>query len=152
MHRLLDGLRTQLEAYWRDEWPFNQPVKDNDPLSWWKTLAEHPYARVLAVHVKLFCFCLFHLSTNQFGLLNTVQYFAIKIFSVLVNSMPDERTNLTITWFNSPIRGSQNAQTLVDMIQIGQWYGKHQVCALWQFSKHSVKFKTYSFYRTMIWA
>ena len=40
--------------------------------------------------------------------------------------MPDERTNSTITWFNSPIRGSQNAQTLVDMIQIGQWYGKHQ--------------------------
>ena len=62
--QIVDGLRTQLEAYWRDEWPFNQPVKDNDPLSWWKTLAEHPYAQVLAVHVKLFCFCLFHLSTN----------------------------------------------------------------------------------------
>ncbi|KAG1884568.1 hypothetical protein F4604DRAFT_1731111 [Suillus subluteus] len=39
--------------------------------------------------------------------------------------MPDERTNSTITWFNSPIRGNQNAQTLVDMIQIRQWYGKH---------------------------
>ena len=41
--------------------------------------------------------------------------------------MPDERTNSTITWFNSPLRGNQDAQTLVDMIQIGQWYGKHQV-------------------------
>jgi hypothetical protein len=40
--------------------------------------------------------------------------------------MPDIRTNSTITWFNSPTRGSQNAQTLVNMIQIGQWYGKHQ--------------------------
>jgi hypothetical protein len=59
------------------------------------------------------------------------QYFGIKIFSVLVNSMPDERTNSTITWFNSPIRGSQNAQTLVDMIQVGQWYGRHQVCIPW---------------------
>jgi len=35
---------------------------------------------------------------------------------------------LRITWFNSvlpPLRGNQNAQTLVDMIQIGQWYNKH---------------------------
>jgi len=44
--------------------------------------------------------------------------------------MPDERTNSTITWFNSPLRGNQNAQTLVDMIQVGQWYGKHQVSCL----------------------
>jgi len=40
--------------------------------------------------------------------------------------MPDKCTNLTITWFNSPTQGSQNAQMLIDMIQIGQWYGKHQ--------------------------
>jgi hypothetical protein len=41
--------------------------------------------------------------------------------------MPDERTNSNITWFNSPLRGNQNAQTLVDMIQVGQWYGQHEV-------------------------
>ena len=40
--------------------------------------------------------------------------------------MPDERTNSRITWFNSALRGNQNAQTLVDMIQIGQWYDKHE--------------------------
>ncbi|KAG2079898.1 ribonuclease H-like domain-containing protein [Suillus cothurnatus] len=95
------GLRHQLEAFWHGEWPFNQQVKDGNPLAWWESLQDHPHARVLA-------------------------HLAIKIFSVLVNSMPDERTNSTITWFNSPTRGSQNAQTLVDMIQIGQWYGKHQ--------------------------
>ena len=39
--------------------------------------------------------------------------------------MPDERTNSTTTWLNSPICGNQKAQTLVDMIQVGQWYGKH---------------------------
>jgi hypothetical protein len=43
--------------------------------------------------------------------------------------MPDERTNSTITWLNSAIHGNQKAQTLIDMIQIGQWYGKHQVSA-----------------------
>ncbi|KAG2116350.1 hypothetical protein BD769DRAFT_1778182 [Suillus cothurnatus] len=95
------GLRHQLEAFWHGEWPFNQQVKDGNPLAWWESLQDHLHARVLA-------------------------HLAIKIFSVLVNSMPEERTNSTITWFNSPTRGSQNAQTLVDMIQIGQWYGKHQ--------------------------
>ena len=48
-------------------------------------------------------------------------------FYILVNSLPDERTNSTITWFTSPLRGNQDAQTLVHMIQVGQWYGKHQV-------------------------
>ncbi|KAG1891136.1 ribonuclease H-like domain-containing protein [Suillus subluteus] len=97
---IASGLRHQIEAFWCDEWPFNQQVKEGNPLAWWESLQNHLHARVLA-------------------------HLAIKLFSVLVNSMPDERTNSTITWFNSPIRGNQNAQTLVDMIQIGQWYGKH---------------------------
>ena len=49
--------------------------------------------------------------------------------------MPDERTNSTITWLNSPIRGNQKAQTLVDMTQVGQWYGKHYQVR----SKHAYK-------------
>ena len=52
------------------------------------------------------------------------QTLAIKIYAILVNSMPDERTGSTLTWFNSPLRANQDVQTLVDMIQIGQWYGK----------------------------
>ena len=40
--------------------------------------------------------------------------------------MADERTNSTITWLNnSPICGNQKVQTLVDLIQVGQWYGQH---------------------------
>ncbi|RDB28214.1 hypothetical protein Hypma_001371 [Hypsizygus marmoreus] len=98
-------LKHQLLAYWRWEWPFKTEesaaaVPDN-PLTWWQGFEQHPHARVLAL-------------------------LAIKLFSILVNSMPDERTNSTITWFNSPLRGNQTAQTLVDMIQVGQWYGKHQ--------------------------
>ncbi|KAJ7244234.1 hypothetical protein C8J57DRAFT_1242945 [Mycena rebaudengoi] len=42
-----------------------------------------------------------------------------------VTSMADERTNRTLTWFNSPLRGNQKIETLFDMIQVGQWYGKH---------------------------
>ncbi|KAI0806177.1 hypothetical protein BC629DRAFT_1458901 [Irpex lacteus] len=36
--------------------------------------------------------------------------------------MPDERTASKFTWLNSPLRGNQNAQTLIDMIQVGQWF------------------------------
>ena len=58
------------------------------------------------------------------------QVLAIRIFSILVNSMPDERTNSTITWFNSPTRGNQVTRTIVDMLKVGQWYGKHDVSSI----------------------
>jgi hypothetical protein len=54
-----------------------------------------------------------------------VQLLSVRIFSVLVNSMPDERTNSTITWLNSPVRGNQQSRSIINMIQVGQWYGKH---------------------------
>ena len=41
--------------------------------------------------------------------------------------MPNKWTNSTITWFNSPLHGNQDAQTLVNIIQIKHWYRKHQV-------------------------
>ncbi|KAK0207382.1 hypothetical protein IW262DRAFT_1302855 [Armillaria fumosa] len=50
-------------------------------------------------------------------------FFAIKIFSVLVNSMPDEHTGSKITWFNSPLWSNQKVSTLVN---VGQWYDIHQ--------------------------
>ncbi|KAK0429635.1 hypothetical protein EV421DRAFT_1723029 [Armillaria borealis] len=92
----------QLLSYSRGEYPFTDPVGSKTVLEWWEDLAKHPKARTLA-------------------------FFAIKIFSVLVNSMPDERTRLKITWFNSPLRINQKVSTLVNMIQVGQWYGIHQV-------------------------
>jgi hypothetical protein len=49
--QVVDDLRRQLEAYWRNEWPFNQQVTDNDPLAWWKSIKLHPYVQVLAVCV-----------------------------------------------------------------------------------------------------
>ncbi|KAK0477282.1 ribonuclease H-like domain-containing protein [Armillaria novae-zelandiae] len=91
----------QLLAYSRGEYPFSDPVGLQTVLEWWESLASHPKARTLA-------------------------FFAIKIFSVLVNSMPDERTGSKITWFNSPLRSNQKVSTLVNMIQVGQWYGVHQ--------------------------
>ena len=47
--QIVDGLRHQIDAYWRGEWPFDQKVENNDPLAWWTSLCHHPHARVLAV-------------------------------------------------------------------------------------------------------
>ncbi|KAH7884294.1 hypothetical protein F5I97DRAFT_1929170 [Phlebopus sp. FC_14] len=88
---------TELELYWCNEWPFTDPVKDNNIYAWWDALKLHPHAQVLAI-------------------------LAMKIFAILINSMLDECTGLTLTWLNSPLCASQNAQMLVNMIQIGQWY------------------------------
>ena len=44
------------------------------------------------------------------------------MFAVLVNSMLDECTRLAFTWFNSPLHADQSPQTLINMVQIGQWY------------------------------
>ncbi|KAK0220637.1 ribonuclease H-like domain-containing protein [Armillaria fumosa] len=88
----------QLLAYSQGEYPISDRVGSQTVLEWWEALASHPKACTLA-------------------------FFAIKIFSVLVNSMPDERTGSKITWFNSPLRSNQKVSTLVN---IGQWYDVHQ--------------------------
>jgi hypothetical protein len=46
---IVDGLRVQLDAFWQNEWPFDQQVENNNPLSWWESLRYHSHARVLAV-------------------------------------------------------------------------------------------------------
>ncbi|KAF8154878.1 ribonuclease H-like domain-containing protein [Crassisporium funariophilum] len=95
----VSSLSEQINSFWREEYPFRVLARKNisDPLKWWMDLANHDHANVLGV-------------------------LAVKIFSVLVNSMPDERTNSFITWLNSPNRGNQTTQNIVDMIQVGQWY------------------------------
>ncbi|KXN87127.1 hypothetical protein AN958_09181 [Leucoagaricus sp. SymC.cos] len=96
------ALQSQLTAFWHGEYPFSVPMmSDSDPMAWWGSMLRIPHAQVLA-------------------------FLATRIFSLLVNSMPDERTNSHVTWFNSPLRGSQNARTLADMVKIGQWHVKHK--------------------------
>jgi len=46
----VETLRHRLEAFWRNEWPFNnQHVPNGNPLTWWENLQYHNHARVLAV-------------------------------------------------------------------------------------------------------
>ncbi|KAI0634079.1 ribonuclease H-like domain-containing protein [Trametes polyzona] len=99
---VVQEFRRQLLAYAKGEWPFNAPLDeargDGRPvMQWWRDIAEHPHAQILAM-------------------------LAIKLYSIAVNSMADERTASNFTWFNTALRNHQNVGTLVNMIQIRQWY------------------------------
>ncbi|KAJ7199886.1 hypothetical protein GGX14DRAFT_334690, partial [Mycena pura] len=93
----------QFDAFWRREWPFDSAstARSTEPLEYWRQLESHKFSRVLG-------------------------YLAVKIFSITVNSMVDERTNSMLTWFNSPYRGRQTASSMESMIMIGQWYRQHE--------------------------
>ncbi|KAJ3885653.1 ribonuclease H-like domain-containing protein [Lentinula edodes] len=92
----------EFEAFWRKEFPFSdeKSSRNKDPLIYWRGLAQIKFARVIG-------------------------YLAVKIFSITINSMADERTNSMITWFNSPYRGRQTSQTVESMVMVGQWYRRH---------------------------
>ncbi|KAJ7198848.1 hypothetical protein GGX14DRAFT_573290 [Mycena pura] len=99
---IADALRLQLEAFWLGEPPFHAPVLKDDTMEWWMNLerGNSPRSNVLAM-------------------------LAVRIFGILVNSMPDERTNSKITWYNSALRGNQQQEGLLDMISVGQWHTYH---------------------------
>ncbi|KAF8187082.1 hypothetical protein K438DRAFT_2019749 [Mycena galopus ATCC 62051] len=56
---------------------------------------------------------------------SVLQMLTVHIFGILANSMPDERMNSNITWFNSPLQGNQKAENLLDMILVRQWHTYH---------------------------
>ncbi|TBU37678.1 hypothetical protein BD309DRAFT_875954 [Dichomitus squalens] len=99
--RVAEELRAQLMAYAHGQYPFDTPLEETESgrpvLDWWQNLESHAHARVLAM-------------------------LAIKLYSIAINSMADERTASNFTWFNSSLRNRQQVGTLVDMIQVRQWY------------------------------
>ncbi|KAF8182478.1 ribonuclease H-like domain-containing protein [Mycena galopus ATCC 62051] len=103
---IANALRLQLEAFWLGEPPFHAPVIRDDIMEWWMNLERGNSPRS-----------------------NVIAMLGVRIFGILVNSMPDERTNSNITWFNSPLRGNQKPEGLLDMIMVGQWYRYHAVGA-----------------------
>ncbi|KAJ3725292.1 ribonuclease H-like domain-containing protein [Lentinula raphanica] len=90
----------QLVAYSRREYPFTDMVSKST-LQWWQDLLLHPKGCVLA-------FC------------------AVKLYSTLANSMPDERWGSHKTRINTPSRNKQSASTIARIIEVGEWYGTHQ--------------------------
>ncbi|KAJ3717411.1 ribonuclease H-like domain-containing protein [Lentinula raphanica] len=90
----------QLVAYSRREYPFTDMVSKST-LQWWQDLLLHPKGCVLA-------FC------------------AVKLYSTLANSMPDEHWGSHKTRINTPSRNKQSASTIARIIEVGEWYSTHQ--------------------------
>ncbi|KAJ6583716.1 hypothetical protein B0H10DRAFT_1962062 [Mycena sp. CBHHK59/15] len=99
----VSAFEQQFDAFWRREWPFDSAStsRSTPPLEYWHQLKSHKFSRVLG-------------------------FLAVKIFSITINSMVDERTNSMLTWFNSPYRGRQTATTMESMVMVGQWYRSHE--------------------------
>ncbi|KAJ3866048.1 hypothetical protein EV359DRAFT_79936 [Lentinula novae-zelandiae] len=96
---IVNCLKTQIKDFWYGHRPFNSMLNGQTSLEWWRHLQRDSNASVIA-------------------------FLAVKIFSILVNSMSDECTNSYVTWLNSPLWGNQLVGTVIDMIQVGQWYRK----------------------------
>ncbi|KAH9916556.1 hypothetical protein B0H21DRAFT_770539 [Amylocystis lapponica] len=92
------NFQLQFRAYAMGHYPFSLPLGENQTmLSWWTHLQYAPQAEILAI-------------------------LAVKLYSVVPNSMADERTASTFTWINSPSRNRQLLETMVSQTQIRQYY------------------------------
>ncbi|KAF8696504.1 hypothetical protein RHS03_07848, partial [Rhizoctonia solani] len=87
--------RFEFSQYVRQRSPFDGYRNVSSPLAYWKSLSHHHGAQILS-------------------------YLAIKLFSVLANSMPDERTGSAFSKFNTPDRAKQNAETVISMTKVLQ--------------------------------
>ncbi|KEP46427.1 hypothetical protein V565_199460 [Rhizoctonia solani 123E] len=92
---IVDEFRIQYTNYVRQVSPFDRYLDAPTPLQYWEKLSRHYDAQILAL-------------------------LGIKLYSVVPNSMAEERTVSNFTKLNAPDRGRQKASTLVHMTQIRQ--------------------------------
>ncbi|RPD52677.1 hypothetical protein L226DRAFT_474064 [Lentinus tigrinus ALCF2SS1-7] len=93
----LEAVKTELQAYAKREKPFDRSLRPGETMrDWWVKVQKKEGAHVLGA-------------------------LGIKLFSVVPNSMIDERIMSTVTWLNSPKRARQHVKTLRDHIKIRQW-------------------------------
>ncbi|KAJ6528165.1 hypothetical protein B0H19DRAFT_1274963 [Mycena capillaripes] len=94
---IMAAFKTQFELYSRQYPPFSARAATwSTPMQYWKAMSQLPDASILA-------------------------FVAIKIFSILPNSMPEERTVSRFTRNDTVDRASQDASTIVDMTKIYQY-------------------------------
>ncbi|KDQ16586.1 hypothetical protein BOTBODRAFT_107033 [Botryobasidium botryosum FD-172 SS1] len=93
-------LHQQFAAYARQLHPFNRH-RGEPAMDYWKKLKDDPDASILAL-------------------------LAIKLFSLVPNSMAEERTVSTFTRLNTKARACQKASTIVQMTRIQQHYKREK--------------------------
>ncbi|KAJ6603173.1 hypothetical protein B0H10DRAFT_2440555 [Mycena sp. CBHHK59/15] len=93
---VMDAFRAQFEAFTRQYPPFSaRSASWTKPYLYWTAMLKQADAGVLS-------------------------FLAIKVFSILPNSMPEERTVSRFTRLNSNDRANQNAATIIAMTKIYQ--------------------------------
>ncbi|KDN44766.1 hypothetical protein RSAG8_05239, partial [Rhizoctonia solani AG-8 WAC10335] len=92
---LVQTFRIQFIKYIRQLPPFDHHNNKDSPMDYWTRLLDREDASILA-------------------------YLAIKLFSIVSNSIPEERTVSAFTRINSADRGNQNAGMVVAMTQVLQ--------------------------------
>ncbi|KAI0725714.1 hypothetical protein C8Q72DRAFT_954546 [Fomitopsis betulina] len=91
-------LKDAVKAYARGFEPFDRPLKTNRSVrDWWIKVQKEPGAQVLRA-------------------------LAIKLYSVVPNSMHDERAMSMLTYLNGARRASQDVHSVRDQIHIRQWH------------------------------
>ncbi|EIN10004.1 hypothetical protein PUNSTDRAFT_133774 [Punctularia strigosozonata HHB-11173 SS5] len=92
------ALHAELVLYAKKRDPFDRQFKSTDtPLRWWKAVRKDESAKVLGV-------------------------LATKLFSVVPNSMADERTMSQVDYLHTARRNRADLTSLKDQIQIRQWH------------------------------
>ncbi|KAG9083595.1 hypothetical protein FRC06_004466 [Ceratobasidium sp. 370] len=90
---IFEEFQTEFEAFVRQCSPFDRYLQSKSAFEYWTSLSRHFDAFVLS-------------------------YLAIKLYSIVPNSMAEERTVSNFTKLNSPDRGRQKASTIVYMTQV----------------------------------
>ena len=104
--------RRQFAAYTCQEMPFTY-TPGTEPYDYWKKLISNKDASVLAVRLHHLCGNL--QLTGQFW-----QVLGLKLFSLVPNSMVEERTVSNFTKLNSADRANQKASTIVNTTKVKQ--------------------------------
>ncbi|TFY73835.1 hypothetical protein EWM64_g10177 [Hericium alpestre] len=98
----LTKLKQQLTNYVRGETPFDKPVEDGQSMRvWWERLVKRK---------------------SNIDAVDVLATLAVKIYSIVPNSMAEERTMSTITWLNSPQKNQLRVSTIKDEIIIQQYH------------------------------
>ncbi|KAJ7789074.1 ribonuclease H-like domain-containing protein [Mycena olivaceomarginata] len=93
---VMDAFKSQFESYTRQYPPFSvRSTTWSKAIQYWRSLEHVPEASIIA-------------------------FVAIKIFSILANSMPEERTVSRFTRTDTRDRANQDARTIVDQTKIYQ--------------------------------
>ncbi|KAF5366171.1 hypothetical protein D9758_005756 [Tetrapyrgos nigripes] len=120
---LLNALSTELKAYSRGRYPFNNPfprdASTEEIIIWWRNCLTNDGTAVILPHV------------------------AIKLYAIRVNSMADEHTGSTFTAFTPANRSSMSVETMGGKTMVYQFYRQEEKIARSKAAQGPIKLKKF---------